>query len=83
MMILVIAAIFLGACKNNKIGSVEREDLFSLEIGPMEDQIALYNLDNTRGIRRTGFAMRDGLFFICDGNSGKISVITLMAIYCL
>jgi len=72
MMIPVIAAIFLGACKNNKIGSVEREELFSLEIGPMEDQIALYNLDNTRGIRRTGFTMKDGLFFICDGNSGKI-----------
>jgi hypothetical protein len=65
--------IFLGACKNNAIGSVEREDLFSLDIGPMEDQIALYNLDNTRGIRRTGFTMKDGLFFISDGNNGKVA----------
>jgi hypothetical protein len=39
----------------------------------MEDQIALYNLDGTRGIRRTGFTMRDGLFYISDGNGGKIS----------
>jgi hypothetical protein len=38
----------------------------------MEDQIALYNLEGTRGIRRMGFAMRDGLFYISDGNSGKI-----------
>jgi hypothetical protein len=71
-MILFAAAVFSLSCKNNKIGSVEREDLFSLEIGPMEDQIALYKLDGARGIRRTGFTMRDGLFFIADGNSGKI-----------
>jgi len=65
-------AVFSASCKNDKIGSVEREDLFKLEIGPMEDQIALYKLDGTRGIRRTAFTMRDGLFFISDGNSGKI-----------
>jgi hypothetical protein len=59
-------------CFNNKINSVEREDLFSLEIGPMEDQIALYQLEGNRGIRRTGFTMQDGLFYIADGNSGKI-----------
>jgi hypothetical protein len=51
---------------------VEREDLFTLEIGPMEDQIALYSLDGSRGIRRTGFTMRDGQFYISDGNTGKI-----------
>jgi hypothetical protein len=71
--IFFIGMVFFSvSCKNNKIGSVEREDLFKLEIGPMEDQIALYKLDGTRGIRRTAFTMRDGLFFISDGNSGKI-----------
>ncbi|WP_461253496.1 LIC_12708 family protein [Treponema sp. R8-4-B8] len=71
-MILFVAAVFSISCKNDKIGSVEREDLFSLDIGPMEDQIALFKLDGGRGIKRTGFTMRDGLFFIADGNSGKI-----------
>jgi hypothetical protein len=72
--ILLILSLFLtGACKNNQIDSVEREDLFTLEVGRMEDQIALYNLDGTRGIRSTGFTMRDGLFYIADGNGGKIS----------
>ena len=66
------ALVFNGACKNNRNNSVEREDLFSLEVGPMEDQIALYRLEGDRGIRRTGFTMRDGLFYIADGNSGKI-----------
>ncbi|MCL2809400.1 MAG: hypothetical protein FWD24_04960 [Treponema sp.] len=69
---LIAAVIFTVSCPNNSAGSVEREDLFSLEIGPMEDQIGLYRLDGNRGIRRTGFTMREGLFFIADGNSGKI-----------
>jgi hypothetical protein len=38
----------------------------------MEDQIALYRLEGDKGIKRTGFTMRDGLFYIADGNSGKI-----------
>ena len=61
-----------SSCKAAATGAIEREDLFSLEIGPMEDQIALYKLDGNRGIRKTGFTMRDGLFFIADGNSQKI-----------
>jgi len=72
LFIILGITLFLSSCRYNKIGAVERKDLFSLEIGPMEDQIALYKLDGTRGIRRTAFTMRDGLFFISDGNSGKI-----------
>ena len=60
------------SCTNSSSTSIEREELFSIEIGPMEDQIALYNMDGTRGIRKTGFTMRDGLFYISDGNGGKI-----------
>ncbi|MDR0302853.1 MAG: hypothetical protein LBI04_11160 [Treponema sp.] len=70
--LLILALTLTCACKNNSIGSVEREELFSLEIGPMEDQIALYKLEGNSGIKRTGFTMRDGLFYIADGNGGKI-----------
>jgi hypothetical protein len=69
---MALFAVSFNSCIFHKKGSVEREDLFSLEIGPMEDQIALYKLDGTRGIRRTSFTMREGLFFISDGNSGKV-----------
>jgi len=71
--LLILSLVLTGACKNNQIDSVEREELFTLEVGHMEDQIALYNLDGTRGIRRTGFTMKDGQFYISDGNGGKIS----------
>jgi len=71
--LLILSLIFTGACKSNQIDSLEREELFTLEVGHMEDQVALYNLDGTRGIRRTSFTMRDGQFYIADGNGGKIS----------
>jgi hypothetical protein len=69
---LVCAACVFVSCSGSGLNSIEREDLFSLEIGPMEDQIALYNLEGDGGIRRTDFAMRDGFFYIADGNGGKI-----------
>ena len=70
--ISAVLTVFAGSCDGTAISSVEREDLFTLDIGPMEDQIALYSLDGSRGIRRTGFTMRDGQFYISDGNTGKI-----------
>jgi hypothetical protein len=48
------------------------EDLFTLQIGKLEDQIALFNLEGDQGIRSADVAMRDGLFYISDGNGGKI-----------
>jgi hypothetical protein len=65
-------ALLLGACSKGDVTPIAREDLFTLEIGRMEDQIALYNLEGDKGIRRTDFTMRDGLFYISDGNGEKI-----------
>jgi hypothetical protein len=65
-------ALLLSACSRGEVTSIAREDLFSLDIGRMEDQIALYNLEGDGGIRRTDFTMRDGLFYISDGNGEKI-----------
>jgi len=71
-MAFLLPFVFSG-CRDNQAGSIEREDLFSIAIGPLEDQIALYSLQGGRGIRRTGFTMRDGLFYIADGYSGKVA----------
>jgi hypothetical protein len=62
----------LGACSRGEIDSIAREDLFTLEIGRMEDQLALYSLEGDRGLSRVGLTMRDGLFYLADGNGGKI-----------
>ncbi|MDR2136253.1 MAG: hypothetical protein LBO76_06515 [Treponema sp.] len=71
----ILAALFclsLGACSRSGISSVAREDLFSLGIGRLEDQLALYGLEGDLGLSRAGLAMRDGLFYISDRNGGKV-----------
>ena len=71
-MILLTAFLVIGCGRSGQIRSVERVDLFTLDIGMMEDQIALFNLEGSSGVRRIDIAMRDGLFYISDGNGGKI-----------
>jgi len=69
----LLTVFLISGCNNQaKITSVDRENLFTLDIGKLEDQIALFNLEGDKGIRHTGVAMRDGLFYISDGNGGKI-----------
>ena len=46
-------------------------DLFNLEIGPLEDQINLFDLARSSS-NRTSLAMRDGLFYISDTAGSKI-----------
>jgi len=70
--LFLILLITLGGCEKPQIPSIEREDLFSLEIGRLEDQIALYNLEGDRGVSRTNMTMRDGFFYISDNKGAKI-----------
>jgi len=69
---LLFTAAALAACSPAVIDSIQRENLFSLEIGPMEDQIALYGLERDGGMRYVDLAMRDGFFYITDNNGGKV-----------
>jgi hypothetical protein len=70
--VLAAAALLFHGCSGEPAASIDREDLFSLDIGRLEDQVALYNLEGDRGIPKTDLAMRDGLFYISDGNGEKI-----------
>jgi hypothetical protein len=63
---------FLGSCSGEQVPSVARENLFTLEIGRLEDQIDLFNIEGSRSIPKTALAMRDGLFYISNGNGQKI-----------
>ncbi|AEF86957.1 putative lipoprotein [Treponema primitia ZAS-2] len=71
-LLMCIPLLLFSACAPGGIASVAREDLFSLDIGRLEDQIDLYNLEGGRSNRKTSLAMRDGLFYIADGNGGKV-----------
>lgn len=70
---LTAAAIFtLVSCGGSRIQSVDRENLFRLDIGRLEDQIDLFGMEGRRSNSKTRIAMRDGLFFISDGNGAKV-----------
>ncbi|MDR0561650.1 MAG: hypothetical protein LBG73_03080 [Spirochaetaceae bacterium] len=72
-LIFVLLSMFaLFGCSRDPIPAVVREELFTFQVGRLEDQIAIYNLEGDLGIRRTNLAMRDGLFYISDGAGAKI-----------
>jgi hypothetical protein len=60
------------SCAGDRTTAIAREDLFTLEIGRLEDQIDLFNLEGSRSLRKTALAMRDGFFYIANGNGEKV-----------
>ena len=68
---LIFVLFALLSCTKGRISSVARMDLFNLEIGPLEDQINLFDLARNSS-NRTSLAMRDGLFYISDTSGSKI-----------
>jgi hypothetical protein len=70
--ILASLALLQGACSQDTVVSITRELKFTLDIGQLEDQIAIYNLGTAQGIRIPRLTMRDGLFYIADGEGKKV-----------
>lgn len=65
-------AFFLISChRNEKIESVSETSLFSINYGNFEEQINLFNLNESGNIK-TSIFMRDGFFYIVNGESHKI-----------
>jgi len=61
-----------SSCERRGVEELARQELFSLTIGKMDNQIDLFQLDGTRSGAKTRVTMRDGLFYISNGNSQKI-----------
>jgi hypothetical protein len=72
LVILSILLALVSSCSKEEVSSITREDIFTFKIGRLEDQIALYNLEGDQGIRQTNLTMREGLFYISDGNGEKV-----------
>jgi hypothetical protein len=72
--ILFILSVFIFlSCVESGGTSIEREDLFTFGIGRLEDELDMFDLEGVRSIRKTALKMRDGLFYISNGNGGKIA----------
>lgn len=69
----LIALAAAASCSDDKvITSLKREQLFTLGYGVLEDQLNLFNLEGKAPPQKTRLAMRDGIFFVSNGNAAKV-----------
>jgi hypothetical protein len=68
----LLASVLAAGCSPRDLPSVDRENLFGLTIGKLEDQIDLFDLEGRGGETKVRLAMRDGIFFISDGAGAKV-----------
>jgi hypothetical protein len=76
---LILAACTLGflfSCSGGGTASLKTEPLFKLSIGKMEDQLDLFQFPDTPSTEKTRLFMKNGLFYISNGNSNKIMEFT-------
>lgn len=73
---IIIGLFSFSSCSNQEEQSVDRQNLFRLDIGRLENQIDLFGLDQSSDILKTHIAMRDGIFFISDSKGQKVSKFT-------
>ncbi len=70
--LIIFISIFLSACsKNGTVKSISENELFTIPYGNFEEQISVTDL-NTVGSVRYGIFMRDGFFYVVNGESQKI-----------
>ncbi|MDR0909559.1 MAG: hypothetical protein LBM77_07315 [Spirochaetaceae bacterium] len=70
--IIVIFLLNFSGCRRGNGAAVQRENLFTLGFGRLEDEIDLFDMQGNRSDRRTSIAMRDGLIYIANGNGQKV-----------
>jgi hypothetical protein len=74
IILLAGAALLLSmaGCRKAAIEELTRQELFSLGLGKMEDQIDLFQTEGELFNLKNRICMRDGLFYIANANSAKI-----------
>lgn len=68
----LLALILISSCSSPGGNNLDQQVQFTLEIGRMEDDIDLVEKYGEAYTRKTRLVMKDGLFFISNGNAGKI-----------
>lgn len=69
---LLLIVYSLSGCNKAVIEELVQEKLFSLSLGKMEDEIDLFQIGQQPFTSRNSIVIRDGLFYIANGNSSKI-----------
>ena len=72
----VIGIFCISGCQKRGLQELVRDDLFSIQLGKLEDQIDLFQIDGSPQEHTTSVFMRDGQFFIANGSSNKVMTFT-------
>lgn len=67
----ILLLVLFNSCKKSGIESIGENNLFSIPYGNFEEQISISDLNNV-GNCRFGISMRDGFFYIINGESKKL-----------
>lgn len=62
---------FTGCGKNNTVQLLKENQLFTIPYGNFEEQLSVVDLNNVGNIR-IGITMRDGFFYVVDGEAKKM-----------
>lgn len=74
--LLLTALLLVSACTVGSVSRLEREALFELELGKLDDQIDFFQLETSETRFRNRIVSRDGRVYISNGNSGKLMEFT-------
>jgi hypothetical protein len=69
--LLLLCTVVTGCSRSKNVASVNRNELFTLKYGSFEDELNVFNLSDV-GTVNTAMTMRDGFFYIANGESKKI-----------
>ncbi len=69
--VLAFPLLFASCRKNRGIVTLEETEVFSLEYGNFEDELNLFNFNEVGNIN-TSVVMRDGLYYVANGEAKKI-----------
>ena len=70
-LLILISAFFAACSRSESIESINENQLFTVPYGNFEEQLSVKDLNGVGGIRY-GIFMRDGFFYIVNGDSKKI-----------
>jgi hypothetical protein len=73
LLILFFGGYLIGCTRTSSL-NLEREELFSLSFGKMEDQLDAFQITESPSLIKTDIFMHDGRFYISNGASAKVMV---------
>ena len=71
---VVVSVLSLVGCQKKEIEELVGTELFSLSLGKLDNQVDLFPSSGGNVEKKTRIYMRDGWFYLANGNSGKVMV---------